>query len=206
MKDVIFSSGLESIGRFAFYGTNVKHITFPALLRTIAHAAFAGCRNLKTVKLNEGLEVLGTNEYFNDDGMPYGVFERSSVDRVELPSTLRRIEQGAFRECRSLRDVRLPDGLEYIGIYAFSGSGLRSVTLPGSVRTVSQGVFAACQDLRTAVLNEGLEILGSNEYAQEDELLDGVFQGSALESIKLPATLKRIEYSAFTYCANLIRI
>ena len=141
--------------------------------------------------------MLGADEYPDDCKIRCGVFEKSALEHIELPSTLRRIEQNAFRECRSLKDVRLPDRLEYIGISSFSGSGLRNVTLPESVRTVSQGAFSECQGLRTAVLNEGLEILGSNEYAQENEALDGVFQGSALRNVRLPTTLRRIWYSAF---------
>ena len=46
-------------------------------------------------------------------------------------------------------------------------------------------------------LNEGLEALGPDE--------DGcsVFYNSALESVVLPSTLKRIEYNAFCNCKNL---
>lgn len=106
--------------------------------------------------------MLGADVYPEDCKMRRGVFEKSALEHIELPATLRRIEQNAFRECGSLRDVRLPDRLEYIGISSFSGSGLRNVTLPKSVRTVSQGAFSRCQGLRTAVLNEGLEVLGSN--------------------------------------------
>ena len=50
---------------------------------------------------------------------------------------------------------------------------------------------------------EGLEALGTDEYADDDTLLYGVFHESALESIKLPSTLKRIEYSTFENCKNL---
>ena len=48
------------------------------------------------MKFNEGLEVLGTNEYDDDGSMYLGVFQDSSVEHVELPSTLKRIEYCAF--------------------------------------------------------------------------------------------------------------
>lgn len=35
--------------------------------------------------LNEGLEVLGTDEYFEKYDMYLGVFEGSAVKRVDLP-------------------------------------------------------------------------------------------------------------------------
>ena len=76
---------------------------------------FALCKNLKTVKFKEGLEVLGVDEYKNDGGQLYGVFEESTVQNVELPSTLRRIEYSAFQSCKSLQHIRLPERLEYLG-------------------------------------------------------------------------------------------
>ena len=62
------------------------------------------------------------------------------------------------------------------------------------------------------VINEGLEVLGTAEYPSEEEDVNkskkwcGVFEGSALESIELPSTLKRIEYRVFFGCKNLKHI
>ena len=69
--------------------------------------------------LNEGLEVLGTDEYFESSEMYFGVFEESAVERVSLPSSLKRIEYGAFRSCANLAKITLPQGLENIGSGAF---------------------------------------------------------------------------------------
>lgn len=68
----------------------------PGPLREIAQGAFAECKNLKTVKFSAGLEVLGTDEYMDDGKSWYGVFEASSVEWVDLPTTLKRIEYNAF--------------------------------------------------------------------------------------------------------------
>ena len=78
----------------------------------ISQGAFAACKSLKTVRFGEGLEVLGADTYPDDYKIRRGVFEKSALEHIELPSTLRRIEQNAFRECRSLRDIRLPDRLD----------------------------------------------------------------------------------------------
>lgn len=78
--------------------------------------------------------------------------------------------------------------------------------LPGSVREIFQETFSNCESLKTVVLNEGLEVLGKYKYPEEDDTWNGVFQSSALETIKLPATLKRIEYRVFTDCKNLKRV
>lgn len=117
---------------------------------------------------------------------------------------LKRIECGAFQNCSSLRNVLLPEGLEEIGLEAFRESGLKYIAFPPFLRTVHQGAFANCKSLKTAVLNEGLEVLGTNEYKNNNgNWYKGVFQGSAIESVTLPSTLKRIEYSTFCECVNL---
>ena len=52
---------METIGLFAFYNTGLESVEFPESLRTVAQGAFSDCKSLKSVILNEGLEVLGTN-------------------------------------------------------------------------------------------------------------------------------------------------
>ena len=150
--------------------------------------------------LNEGLEALGTDEYLHDGGMYCGVFEESVVKHVGFPSTLKRIEYSAFKNCKNLKDVQLPEQLEAIGLYAFSGSGLERVATPQSVRAIHQGAFFDCRGLKRATLNEGLEVLGTDQYLMGDKLWHGVFEGSGLTSIALPRTLQKIEYNTFYDC------
>ena len=118
-------------------------------------------------------------------------------------SALKKIGPNAFYGCTNLADVALPEGLEEIGMCAFYQSDIDSVVFPSSLRTVHQGAFANCKSLKTAVLNEGLEALGTDECQQNGAMYCGVFQGSALESVQLPKTLRRIEYRAFMDCKRL---
>ena len=46
-------------------------------------------------------------------------------------------------------------------------------------------------------------MLGTDEYDSNGDMIRGVFEGSALENVKLPKTLRRIEYNAFKDCGNL---
>ena len=86
----------------------------PRALRTIRQSAFQDCKSLKRVQLNEGLEVLGTDDHPN--GATWcGVFEGSAVESVLLPSTLKKIEYSAFEDCKKLKNISLPEGLEFIG-------------------------------------------------------------------------------------------
>ena len=91
--------------------------------------------------INEGLEVLGTDEYPDNGGNSYGVFGDSALEYVELPSTLKRIEYCTFNGCKNLRNIHLPERLEYIGKLCFRESALTSVKLPPLLKTVEDGTF-----------------------------------------------------------------
>ena len=54
-----------------------------------------------------------------------------------------------------------------------------------------------CGSLRTVKFGEGLETLGTDEYPDNGKNWHGAFEGSQVEHIELPSTLRRIEYSAF---------
>ena len=124
-------------------------------------------------------------------------FYKSALEQIRLPSALRFIDAGAFCECRNLKTINFPNGLEKIGLDAFMESGLENVELPTSLRTIAQGTFAKCESLKTVKFCEGLEALGTDEYSDDGGLWYGIFQESSIESVELPSTLKRIEYSTF---------
>lgn len=117
---------------------------FPASLRTVAQEAFACCKNLASVKFNDGLEVLGTDEYWDKGRRLYGVFEKSSLVSVKLPSTLKKIESWAFGRCENLESIQLPDGLETIRVGCFFETSLKEITLPLSAKEIGIEAFCHC--------------------------------------------------------------
>ena len=143
------------------------------------------------MQLNEGLEVLGTDDH--PDGQNWcGVFQGSAVEGVLLPSTLKRIEYSAFENCKSLKRIALPAGLECVATKCFWESVLKSISFPPSVKVIEKDSFYQCKCLRTVTFAEGLERIGS--YA---------FFASGLESVELPASLRVISQGAFAKCEHL---
>ena len=101
LEEVVFEPGslLERIGDHAFAGAALKKFVAPDGLMTIEAGAFAGCKSLKEVRLNEGLESLGD-----------GVFQDSGVEVVYLPSTLQRLGKETFAGCESIRRIEVVEG------------------------------------------------------------------------------------------------
>ena len=62
-----------------------------------------------------------------------GVFEGSALENVELPKTLERIVYNVFYGCKNLKNILLPDGLEFIVKDDFFNIGLARISLPKSM-------------------------------------------------------------------------
>lgn len=97
----------------------IRTIILPPMVRTVKQGAFYRSTVLRSAVLNEGLEVLGTDWHNANGSMNSGVFEASGVRKIRLPSTLKRIEYSAFELSLNLRNIVLPDKLEYIGTRCF---------------------------------------------------------------------------------------
>lgn len=142
LEFIDFPAGLEEIRINAFCESGLESVRTPSAVRVICPRAFFWCENLKTAVLNEGLEALGTEEYRDDDdGAFYGVFGCSALENISLPSTLKVIGCGTFKDCKGLKGIQLPDGLERLGRYALSGSGLESIRLPPKLKAVGTNAF-----------------------------------------------------------------
>ena len=97
------------------------------------------------MEFSEGLERIGV-----------AAFAESGIRRVDLPSSTRRIDSGAFRFCLSLQRVALNEGLETIGtddeeacneIGAFEGIGIKEIVLPSTLATLTKHSFRYCYSL-----------------------------------------------------------
>ena len=119
---------------------------------------------------------------------------RSELTRVRIGAHVSRIEDGAFQGCINLIDVQLNEGLQTVGVGAFSGcTALRIVNMPSTVTKLGDKAFGDCINLAELQLNEGLQFFG-----------DGTFAGcAALQSVTIPSTVTKLGLLAFFLCKNL---
>ena len=62
-------------------------------------------------------------------------------------------------------DVVIPDGIETIGEGAFRNCRfLRNVTIPGTVRKIESNAFSSCTKLQSIVIPEGVEVIYSGAF------------------------------------------
>lgn len=81
------------------------------------------------------------------------------------------IDWQAFKNCDTLTDVYICEGIEVIGEDAFCACiRLQSIELPSSLRVIGNDAFAVCKNLEAIELPNGLESIGNQAFQGCDEL------------------------------------
>ena len=208
VPETVTNNGTEysvtKIGSCAFQGSAVTSVSTPEGIISIDYNAFKGCQNLESVTLPESLTTLGSYAFYSCKllktiKIPSGVtaipsscfYECSSLESVAIPEGITTIGSEAFQSC-NLNALTLPESLEKIGIYAFSGNqSLKSVNIPAKVKTIESNAFHNC-GLTDLVIQEGVQTI--DNYA---------FESNSLQNLTLPSTIKSIGNGAFRYNNNL---
>lgn len=122
------------------------------------------------------------------------------VKKLHISEGIEVIENCAFKGCKALENVSLPDTLRRIGSEvpepkagAFWGTGLRMVMIPQSVEFLGPYSFGSCTDLRKIELSNKITTIYEHTF-------DCCMQ---LSEIRLPSNLVTIEDSAFVCCGKL---
>ena len=193
--------------------TSLNHVTIPNSVTVIQGEAFLDCYNLTDIIFSNSLCMIHTGDYYALDGtgwyenQPDGVVYAGPVvytykgDMEEYADiTLKEGTLGiadlAFNYC-SLTHITLPNSLQYIGNYAFSGcTSLTNITLPNSLQYIGNYAFNYCTSLTSVTLSNSLQGIG-------EEALDGC---TSLTSVSLPNSLQGIDDDAFNGCTSLTSV
>lgn len=136
---------------------------------------------------------------------------------LSVPSGIRVIGNGAFKNCEALEEIDLGDEIEFINREAFRGcKSLKSITFRENVRKIGESAFRDCISLKTLDASYGDLELGERSFencASLSEILlndditefyGGVFNScKSLKHITLPKSLTILGESAFADCAKL---
>ncbi|MBR7099295.1 MAG: leucine-rich repeat domain-containing protein [Clostridia bacterium] len=103
----------------------------------------------------------------------------------------------AFKNCRDIHTLTLPNSIVSIGDNAFSSCAFETVEIPASVEKINQSAFYGCKKLVSVTFAQGSSLSYIGPHA---------FSCSALESLELPSSLKNIKEQAFESCSKLVEV
>lgn len=120
-----------------------------------------------------------------DDATPW---ENLPVESVKIEEGLNGIGRFAFRHCKKLKSILIPDSVKFIDDAAFADCiSLTRITIPDSVTSIGNDAFSACTSLETVTIGKGVNNIGENVF----------FDCNSLKSITVDS--KNKDYSSDTY-------
>lgn len=111
----------------------------------------------------------------------YSFANNKNLRSVKLSKKLKVIGTNAFWYCKSLETIEFPSSLEKVDVYAFSASGLKSITIPESstFNTIDQYTFYQCPNLTEVTLPASMTNIADNAFADcPNDLTFKVLKGS----------------------------
>lgn len=122
-------------------------------------------QSLKTIKLGEvnpnGNSKIGQQAF---EGC-------TNLTSVDFGYSWKEIGTQAFTGCSALKDIVLPEGVEYIRNGAFSGAAIEAIHLPNTLKVIEENAFV-CEKLKTITIPASVEEIKAHAFQNNKALTD----------------------------------
>lgn len=179
------------------------------------------------VKVNKYKEELIIPEGVTEVG--HGACYHANINKIVLPSTLKKIGSVAFCGCNFKEPLILPDGLEEIGWMGISYTNLSELIIPNSIKKIDDSAFIGSKFYKKienkefiifgdgvlylytgsdskVVVPEGVKIICPRAFYKTESSLDYEQEGKYINEIVLPQSVELIHSEAFYRLSKLKKI
>lgn len=235
LQDINLPEGLLAIKKEAFCGCyNIKAIFIPASVVELGDMAFYNCSSIESFEIDSN-----NNNYIFENGIIFSkdkrrlIFAISSLieENIQLPEGLLEINEGAFRNCQTLKSIDLPSSIQILGDYAFNScmnlqnihlpKGLKSIgsncfshcfieniLIPSSIEYIGIMAFSACYQLKSIEVEPNSNYVSKYGvlFKTKNECLINYPSGSDRKEYIISQNVLEIEQGAFESCLNLEKV
>lgn len=192
LSSVAFGGKIEKIGRTFSACPCLAKIIVPKGTKEHYVKLFQDADMLSlSKKIREGDSSVSTasiqedgNLVFEDDAKTILHACKPTVTKIVIPETVKKINPEAFAECKELISVTI-------------GLGTKSV------KTITRKLFQHCKNLTHVVLGDSITAIGVEAFAVDGWKDTG---NRNLQSITIPASVKKIGFHAFYSCDKLTEV
>ena len=126
VKEVFIPGSIKIIAARAFQDLDsLEHVVFSEGLNTIEHEAFRACKNLKEAILPDSLKTLEYAVFYNCE----------NLEKIRFGKKLKAIENNILYNNVSIQKLVIPDTIQKVGQYGFSGiKGITSLYVESNLK------------------------------------------------------------------------
>ena len=146
--------------------TNLLIMLLAVLMSMVSTKAFAYDIYVNGIYynyINDGteLEVTYYNDWDNESNYKRAIRIPKEVTYMDRTRKVTRIGRSAFKNCKYITSITIPNSVTSIEYYAFKGcSGLSSIDIPESVTSLGGVVFSDCTGLTSLTIPKSVTSIG----------------------------------------------
>lgn len=215
LTSITLPKNLKSIGTEAFSNCqNLKSITFPDNVEFIGRLAFSDTawynnqpnglvylnnwlltlkgdtiKQANTITVKNNTIGIAVNAFGDDKNYGYENGDGAHASTINLPNSIKYINDDAFSYCKYLTKINIPDGIETLNCFDYCES-LASINIPDSVKTLG-GFYDTA--LTSITIPSNVTEISQSAFAY----------CASLKEIQIPSSVAKIDFAAFYNCEAL---
>lgn len=165
-EEISFPDTLTELGDVCMANISAKRIVIPGGVKCIPFGVFMNGK-VSEIVLSEGTEIIGFEAFAYIDGL----------ETVNIPASVRVIEDQAFLGC----------------------DDLRKIVIPGTVESIGMQTFVECESLTEVVYEEGIKTIGCGYAGTQIKRIQfpesvvsiqgGLWHDQSLERVYIPSSV-----------------
>ena len=219
LESIVFPESVTDLQGCLSNCTSLTEVALPKSLTTFGDGMFIGCTSLRRVVVWEGGDGMSVPAAYLK--IPASTFLGcKNLEEVVWNASVTEIGKNAFNSCEKLKNYPDMSKVKTILNGAFSYSGIETFTTPASLELMVES-FTHSHCLESVTITHKMTIYGNLAFADCPKLTSFVFHDdienlndawymfsgcTALEEIRLPKKLKKIDRYMFDGCTNLKRL
>ena len=183
--------------------TELSMVYLWASVNQIGDFCFKGCSNTRvtlTDEAAEGLQMLGSYAFAGCTNLAMN---------LKYFTKLSTVGEGAFLECSSILSMEIPQKMQSIPDYCFTGcERIKTFVIASAseLETIGKGAFSGCTSLPSIMNLEqatNLTEIGASAFSSCQIQGENYEACTALTSVEIPVSVETIGKAAFSGCVSL---
>ena len=193
LEEAVLHDGVEYIGTSAFEKcTSLKKLIIPDSVTTASRILY-NSTNIETLVLSENvtqfdddltsMKNLITKEFDNakyissNNNDRFYLYSAANTDitSVDINNKTKFIGKAAFRDCKNIKNISIPDSVIYLGESAFNGAeSLETIRLSNNLKEIKCYTFYKCKSLKELYIPAALTSINNYSFGREVGKLDTI--------------------------------